>query len=164
MTCKQMQHREISRYGRAKLIERIEKTRAVLEKFLTLLQSAPAELDRFVSHLCRARREYRRICETAGKCGKQIERCVMSSFQIAESTGFKGEFRQWEDLLQLSNNGLLQIIKGEPRRRRHYWRGNLKCSGFDSFCQPHKNCLAYEGATPKGCPKCPLRARAGCRS
>jgi hypothetical protein len=46
---------------------------------LTLLQSAPVERDRFVSHLYRSRREYRRTCETAGKSGKQIERCVISS-------------------------------------------------------------------------------------
>ena len=45
-----------------------------------------------------SRREYRRTCEVAGKSGKQIERCVISSFQIAESMGFKGEFRQWEHL------------------------------------------------------------------
>jgi hypothetical protein len=33
--------------------------------------------------------------------GKQIERCVISSFQIAESMGFKGEFRQWVDVLRV---------------------------------------------------------------
>jgi hypothetical protein len=61
---------------------------------MTLLQSAPVERDRFVSHLYQSRREYRRTCETAGKSGKQIERCVISSFQVAESMGFKGDFRQ----------------------------------------------------------------------
>ena len=45
--------------------------------------------------------EYRRTCETAGKSGKQIERCAISSFQIADSIGFKGDFRQWEDLLRV---------------------------------------------------------------
>jgi hypothetical protein len=35
------------------------------------------------------------------KSGKQIERCVISTFQIAESMGFKGDFRQWEDLLRV---------------------------------------------------------------
>jgi hypothetical protein len=29
-----------------------------------------------------------------GKSGKQIERCVISTFQIAESMGFRGEFWQ----------------------------------------------------------------------
>ena len=72
------------------------------ESFWPLLQSIPVDLDRFVSHL-QSRREYRRTCETAGKSGKQIERCVISSFQIAESMGFKGEFRQWEDLLRIGD-------------------------------------------------------------
>jgi hypothetical protein len=49
------------------------------------------ERDRFVSHLYQSRRQYRRTCEAAGKSGKQTERCVISSFQIAESMGFKGE-------------------------------------------------------------------------
>ena len=49
------------------------------------------ERDRFVSHLYQSRRQYRRTCETAGKSGKQIERCVISTLQIAENMGFKGE-------------------------------------------------------------------------
>ena len=47
--------------------------------------------------------EYRRTCETAGKSGKQIERCVTASFRIAESMGFKGEFRQWEGLRRIGD-------------------------------------------------------------
>ena len=35
--------------------------------------------------------------------GKQIERCVISTFQIAESMGFKGNFRQSEDLLRIGD-------------------------------------------------------------
>jgi hypothetical protein len=89
--------------NRAVLIDQIEQARVSLEKLLRLLQSAPLERDRFVSHLYQAQREYRRTCETAGKSGKQIERCVISSFQIAESIGFKGDFRQWEDLLRIGD-------------------------------------------------------------
>jgi hypothetical protein len=37
--------------------------------------------------------ENRHACEIAGKSGKQIERCVVSTFQIAESMAFRGEFR-----------------------------------------------------------------------
>jgi len=85
--------------NRAALIDQIQQARETLEKLLALLQSTPVERDRFVSHLYQSRREYRRTRETAGKSGKQIERCVSSTFQIAESMGFKGEFRQWEDLL-----------------------------------------------------------------
>jgi hypothetical protein len=58
----------------------------------------PVERDRFVSHLYQSRRADRRTCETAGKSGKQIERSVISTFQIAESMGFKGEFRQCDAL------------------------------------------------------------------
>ena len=57
--------------------------------------------EKLVSHLYQSRREYRRTCETAGKSGKQIERCVIVTFQIAESMGSKGEFRQREHLLAL---------------------------------------------------------------
>jgi hypothetical protein len=37
----------------------------------------------------------------ASKGGKQIERRIISTFQVAESMGFKGEFRQWEHLLRI---------------------------------------------------------------
>jgi hypothetical protein len=53
--------------------------------------------------LYQSRREYRRTCETAGKSGTQIERCIIASFQIAESMGFRGEFRQWEGLLRIGD-------------------------------------------------------------
>ena len=85
------------------MIDHIQQAKATLEKLLSLLQSAPVQRDRFVSHLYQSRRAYRRTCETAGKSGKQIERCVISTFQIAESMGFKGEFRQWEDLLRIGD-------------------------------------------------------------
>jgi hypothetical protein len=29
----------------------------------------------------------------------EIEQCVIATFRVAESMGFKGELRQWEDLL-----------------------------------------------------------------
>jgi hypothetical protein len=77
--------------------------RIVLEKLLALLQSSPLEPDRFVSHLYQSRREYRRTGETAGKSGKSIERCVIATFRIAESLGFKGDCRQWEDLLRIGD-------------------------------------------------------------
>ena len=49
------------------------------------------------------RKEYGRTCETAGKSGKQIERCLILSFQVAESVGFKDDFRQWEHLLRVGD-------------------------------------------------------------
>ena len=49
---------------------------------------------RDLAHLYRS--EYRFACERAGKGTKNIERCVISTFQVAESMGFKGDFREWE--------------------------------------------------------------------
>ena len=34
---------------------------------------------------------------------EEIERCVIASFRIEESVGFKGEFRQWEHLLRVGD-------------------------------------------------------------
>ncbi|HEY5743886.1 MAG TPA: hypothetical protein VIS99_15270 [Terrimicrobiaceae bacterium] len=51
----------------------------------------------------RSRREYPSACERAGKGGKQIERCVISTFQVAESMGFKGDYRQWQELLRIGD-------------------------------------------------------------
>jgi hypothetical protein len=76
----------------------ILKTKTALEKLLALL-----ERDRFVYHLYQPRREYRRTCESIGKSGKEIERCVISTFQVAESRGFKGEVPQWDHLLRIGD-------------------------------------------------------------
>jgi hypothetical protein len=59
--------------------------------------------DKFAAHLYRSRREYRSACQRAGKSGKQIERCVIATFQVAESMGFKGDFRQWQELLRIGD-------------------------------------------------------------
>jgi len=55
------------------------------------------------AHLYRARREYRLDCDHAGKSGKQIERCLISTFRVAESLGFKGDYRQWQELLRIGH-------------------------------------------------------------
>ncbi|MGA7212817.1 MAG: hypothetical protein WCE49_12935 [Terrimicrobiaceae bacterium] len=57
----------------------------------------------FAAHLYQSRWEYRSARLHARKGGKQIERCVISTFQVAESMGFKGEFRQWEHLLRIGD-------------------------------------------------------------
>jgi hypothetical protein len=33
----------------------------------------------------------------------KVERCVISTFQVAESLGFKGDFRQSEHLLRIGD-------------------------------------------------------------
>ena len=82
--------------------DQTQEARETLEKLLAILQSAPVERDRFVSHLYPE--GYRRACETAGKSGKQIERCVISTFQIAESLGFKGEQHSQAYTLPIATN------------------------------------------------------------
>jgi hypothetical protein len=68
-----------------------------------LSQLQANEHDKFAAHLYRSRREYRSACDHSGKSGKQIERCLISTFKIAESLGFKGDYRQWEHLLRVGD-------------------------------------------------------------
>jgi hypothetical protein len=62
-----------------------------------LAELQASEHDYLVSHLYRSRQEYRLVRE-----GNPIERCVISTFKIAESMGFQGDLRHWEDLLRIS--------------------------------------------------------------
>jgi hypothetical protein len=68
-----------------------------------LSQLQASEHDAFAAHLYRSRREYRSDCDHAGKSGKQIERCLISTFRVAESLGFKGDIRQWQELLRIGD-------------------------------------------------------------
>jgi hypothetical protein len=63
------------------------------ERRRLLSQLQASEHDAFAAYLYRSRKECRSVCQRAGKGGKPIERCVISTFQVAESMGFKGEFR-----------------------------------------------------------------------
>jgi hypothetical protein len=85
---------------RETFIEKLTEVQQTVEQLLAQLQAS--EHDGFAAHLYRSRREYRCACQRAGKSGKQIERCVISTFQVAESMGFKGDFRQWEGLLRIA--------------------------------------------------------------
>jgi hypothetical protein len=85
--------------NRTTFVEKLTEVQKTVEQLLDQLQAS--EHDRFAAHLYQARREYRHACDRAGKGGKQIERCVISTFQIAQSLGFKGDYRQWEHLLRV---------------------------------------------------------------
>jgi hypothetical protein len=76
-------------------------TQQTLERLLVLLESS--EQDRFASRIYQSRREYRLVCQRSGKGNKQIERCIISTFRVAESMGFKGEFRHWQHLLRVGD-------------------------------------------------------------
>src|SRR4029077_20074204 len=98
---------------------------------------------------------YCRSCETAGKSGKQIERFVISTFQIAESMAFKGEFRQWENVpgevktkedaafpfaLRWQALQCVGHVTGQksPRAHLHSFSGPLYA------CRAHKTCILTE--------------------
>jgi hypothetical protein len=68
-----------------------------------LSQLQASEHDKFAAHLYRSRREYRLACDQSGKSGKRIERCLISTFKVAESMGFNGDIRQWQELLRIGD-------------------------------------------------------------
>jgi hypothetical protein len=83
---------------RETFIAKLTEVQATVGQLLAELQRS--EHDKFAAHLYRSR-EYRSACDRSGKGRKQIERCLISTFQLAESMGFKGDFRQWEHLLRI---------------------------------------------------------------
>ena len=87
--------------NRTAFIEKLTEIQRTVEQLLTQLQTS--EHDAFAAHLYRSRREYRSACDHSGKSGKQIERCLISTFKVAESLGFKGDYRQWEHLLRIGD-------------------------------------------------------------
>jgi len=48
-----------------------------------------------------ARRQYRRVSERPNKGNKATERETISTYQVAQSLGFHGDFRAWEHLLRI---------------------------------------------------------------
>ena len=84
---------------RAAVIEKLKATQETLNKLLALLESS--EADRFAAHIYVSLREYRHACDQAGKSGKQIERCILSTLRTAQSLGFEGDLRAWEHLLRI---------------------------------------------------------------
>jgi hypothetical protein len=85
--------------NRATFIEKLTGVQQTVEPLLAQLQTS--EADKFVAHLYQARKQYRLVCERPNKGNKAIEREVISSFQVAQSLGFKGDFRAWEHLLRI---------------------------------------------------------------
>jgi hypothetical protein len=85
--------------NRAAFIEKLTEVQQTVGQLLAELQAS--EQDKFAAHLYQARREFRHISDRPNKGNKAIEREVIASFQIAQSLGFKGDFRQWEHLLRI---------------------------------------------------------------
>jgi hypothetical protein len=87
--------------ARETFLAKLTEIQQTVEQLLAQLQAS--EYAKFAAHPYRSRREYRAACERSGKGGKQTERCLISTFQVAESMGFKGDFRQWEHLLRIGD-------------------------------------------------------------
>jgi hypothetical protein len=85
--------------NRAVVIEQLKQAREILDKLLSLLEAS--EADKFAAHLFQSRRQYRRVSERPNKGNKATEREVISSYQVAQSLGFNGDFRAWEHLLRI---------------------------------------------------------------
>ena len=85
--------------NRTTFIEKLIEVQRTVEQLLAQLQAS--EHDKFVAHLYQARKQYRLVCERPNKGNKAIEREIISSYQIAQSLGFNGDFRAWEHLLHI---------------------------------------------------------------
>ena len=72
---------------RETFIAKLTEVQRTVEQLLAELQAN--EHDKFADHLYRSRREYRLVCDRAGKSGKEIVRYVISTFRVADGTGFK---------------------------------------------------------------------------
>ena len=67
------------------------------------LQSAPLERDRFVSDLCHPEESTGERAKLPESPASTSSGAVISTLRVAESMGFKGDFRQWELLLLIED-------------------------------------------------------------
>jgi hypothetical protein len=86
--------------NRATFIETLAEVQRNVQQLLDQLQAS--EADKFVGRLYHARRQYPLVCERPNKGNKAIEREIISSYQVAQSLGFNGDYRAWEHLLRIS--------------------------------------------------------------
>ena len=85
--------------NRVTFIEKLTEVQRNVQQLLDQLQAG--EADKFAAHLYQSRRQYRRVSERPNKGNKAIERELISSYQVAQSLAFKGDFRAWEHLLRI---------------------------------------------------------------
>jgi hypothetical protein len=84
--------------NRAAFIKELTELQQAVAQLLAQLQASEAK--KLVRHLYQARKQYRLLCERPNKGNTAIEREITSSYQVAQSLGFKGDFRAWEHLLR----------------------------------------------------------------
>jgi hypothetical protein len=85
--------------NRATFIETLAEVQRNVQQLLDQLQAS--EADKFVGHLYHARRQYPLVCERPNKGNKAIQREIISSYQVAQSLGFNGDYRAWEHSLRI---------------------------------------------------------------
>jgi hypothetical protein len=85
--------------NRATFIEKLTEIQQTVAQMLAELQASEAK--KLVMHLYQARKQFRLVCERPNKGNTAIEREITSSYQVAQSLGFNGDFRQWEHLLRI---------------------------------------------------------------
>jgi hypothetical protein len=68
---------------------------------VALLQSAPVERDSICFSPLSGAKGIPSDLPNCRGVRQADRRCVISTFQVAESRGFKGDFRQWEHLLRI---------------------------------------------------------------
>ena len=83
----------------ATFIEELTELQQTVARLLAQLQASQAK--KLIMHLYQARKQYRLVCERPNKGDTAIEREIISSYQLAQSLGFKGNFRAWEHLLRI---------------------------------------------------------------
>jgi hypothetical protein len=68
------------------------------------LRAAHAQLEAapLFAHLLKSRIAYRKADESRTKSGKRMEDLVRSTFFVAQSLGFRGDFGEWRKLLAIS--------------------------------------------------------------
>ena len=84
--------------NRATFIGKLTEVQRTLEQLLAQLQSN--EADKFVAHLYQARNSTA-SCAIARTREQGHRREVIATYQVAQSLGFKGDFRAWEHLLRI---------------------------------------------------------------
>jgi hypothetical protein len=82
----------------ATIIEELTEVQQTVAQLLAQLQASEAK--KLIMHLYQARKQYRLVCERPNKGNTAIEREIISSYQLAQSLGFKGDFRAWEHLVR----------------------------------------------------------------
>jgi hypothetical protein len=85
--------------NRAAMIEQLKQTQEMIAKLLSLLEAGEADKLplTFTSHADNTGA----LPSDQTRAPKAIEREIISSYQIAQSLGFNGDFRAWEHLLRI---------------------------------------------------------------